>query len=549
MKKYLISISALLAVSACAQKNIPASSVNTPVRPKLVVGLVVDQMRWDFLYRYYDIYQPNGGFKRLLHQGFSCENTMIPYTPTVTAAGHSCVYTGSVPSLHGIISNEWYDAKNHTDAYCTDDSTVSVIGSSNKAAGAMSPRNMWANTITDELKLATNGRSKVVGVAIKDRGAILPAGHGANGAYWYDSKSGNFITSTYYKINSLPNWAQTFNDRKIVDSLYALNWDMSLPANVYSQYSTKDDEAYERRFGTETGSAFPHLYRDYIGKDYGKISFTPWGNTLTLEMSKAAIMGEQLGMRGETDFLAVSLSSPDYAGHSYGPNSWELLDMYARLDMQLAEFFIFLDSKVGKGNYLFFLTADHGVSHVPGYLQQQNMPGGLVNDETTKKAINTALYNQTGVASLAEAIANYQVYLNHNLIDSAALDMEEIHKTVIQTLLAQNGIQMAFALDEIMEVPIPASLREMIINGYNQQRSGDIQFVLKPGYIDGYPFGTTHGLWNAFDAHIPLLWYGWQIKPGKTNTQVSMADIAPTLAALLHIQMPNSCIGKVIDLP
>lgn len=549
MKKYLIAISALLAVTACAQKSIPVSGVNNPARPKLVVGMVVDQMRWDFLYRYYDIYQANGGFKRLLNEGFSCENTMIPYTPTVTAAGHSCVYTGSVPSLHGIISNEWYDAKNHIEAYCTDDSSVSVLGSDNKVAGAMSPRNMWANTITDELRLATNGRSKVIGVAIKDRGAILPAGHGANGAYWYDSKSGNFITSTYYKITSLPIWAQGFNNRKIVDSLYALNWNLSLAAERYTQYSTKDDEAYERRFSSEANSAFPHIFKDYIGKDYGKIAFTPWGNTLTLEMSKAAVMGEELGMRGETDFLAVSLSSPDYAGHSYGPNSWEILDMYARLDMQLADFFNFLDNKIGKGNYLFFLTADHGVSHVPGFLQQNNMPGGLFNDEATKKAINAALYQKTGVASLAEAIVNYQVYLNHHLIDSAELDIDKINETVIEILLAQNGIQMAFPLDELMEVAIPARLKEMIVNGYNQQRSGDIQFVLKPGYIDGYPFGTTHGLWNPFDAHIPLLWYGWQIKPGKTNAEVSMADIAPTLAALLHIQMPNSCIGKVINLP
>ena len=175
--------------------------------------MVVDQMRWDYLYRYYDIYKANGGFKRLLQQGFSCENTMIPYTPTVTAAGHTCIYTGSVPALHGIIGNDWYDAENHTYVYCTDDSTVSVIGSENKAAGAMSPKNMWASTITDELRLATNGRGKVVGIAIKDRGAILPAGHGANGAYWYDSKSGNFITSSYYKMTSLPEWATKFNER------------------------------------------------------------------------------------------------------------------------------------------------------------------------------------------------------------------------------------------------------------------------------------------------------------------------------------------------
>ncbi len=510
--------------------------------------MVVDQMRWDYLYRYYNIYKANGGFKRLLLEGYSCENTMIPYTPTVTAAGHTCIYTGSVPALHGIISNEWYDAKNHTDVYCTDDNTVSVIGSENKAAGAMSPKNMWANTITDELRLSTNGRSKVVGIAIKDRGAILPAGHGANGAYWYDSKSGNFITSSYYKMSALPEWASKFNERKIVDSLYALNWNLSMSADTYPKYCSKDDELYERRFSKETNTAFPHLLSDYIGKDYGKISTTPWGNTLTLEMSKAAIAGEQMGMHGETDFLAVSLSSPDYAGHSYGPNSWELLDLYARLDMQLADFFNFLDAKIGKGNYLFFLSADHGVAHVPGYLKEQNMPAGLFNDAAVLKEINSALFNKTGVASIVETISNYQLYYNHDKIDSADFDIEDLNKTVIHTLLQDNSVQMAFPLDELMETTLPSKLKDMIANGYNQQRSGDVQFVLKPGYIDGYAIGTTHGLWNPFDAHIPLVWYGWQIKPGKTNAPVSMADIAPTLAALLHIQMPNSCVGKVIEM-
>lgn len=547
MKNILYTIFIFISFSATAQKT-SVSTLNAPTRPRLVVGMVVDQMRWDYLYRYYDIYKANGGFKRLLQQGFSCENTMIPYTPTVTAAGHTCIYTGSVPALHGIIGNDWYDAENHTYVYCTDDSTVSVIGSENKAAGAMSPRNMWASTITDELRLATNGRSKVVGIAIKDRGAILPAGHGANGAYWYDSKSGNFITSSYYKMTSLPEWATKFNERKIVDSLYALNWNLSMPANTYPKYCGNDDAVYERRFGYETSTAFPHILRDYIGKDYGKIAYTPWGNTLTLEMSKAAIEGERLGLHGETDFLAVSLSSPDYAGHSYGPNSWELLDMYARLDMQLADFFNFLDATIGKGNYLFFLSADHGVAHVPGYLKDQNMPAGLFNDDDVMKKINAALFNTTGVASIVETMTNYQLYYNHEKIDSADLDIEDINTTAIHTLLQENSVQMAFPLDELMETTLPSRLKEMIANGYNQQRSGDIQFVLKPGYIDGYAIGTTHGLWNPFDAHIPLVWYGWQIKPGKTNASVSMADISPTLAALLHIQMPNSCIGKVIEM-
>lgn len=543
MKWNFLLLSILIAFHSFAQT---LTQTNTVTRPKLVVGIVIDQMRWDYLYRYNDIFSAIGGFKRLLNNGFSCENTMIPYTPTVTAAGHTCIYTGSVPSIHGIAGNDWYNKYTNEEVYCTDDNTVHIIGQGNANAGKMSPRNLLTTTITDELRLATNFKSKVIGIAIKDRGAILPAGHAANAAYWYDYNSGNFITSSYYKMTELPQWVQSFNNRKIVDSFYRLNWNLFLPASVYEKYASADDEPYERqiyRAGTKT---FPHKLDLFAGKDYGKILYTPWGNNLTLEMAKSAVINEQLGKSSITDFLALSLSSPDYIGHSFGPNSWEEVDNYARLDAELGKFFTFLDAQVGKGNYTIFLTADHGVAHIPGYLQQHNIPAGTFNDTTAVSNINNIIKNKTGVDSVVFGIYNYQLCFNHQLIEKNNLDENKLCQLSIAYLIKDSAVSQAFTLSNIMIQPMNNVQRQMFANGYNQQRSGDVQFILNPGYIDGGSTGTTHGLWNPYDAHIPLLWYGWGIKHGKMNNETYMTDISATLAALLHIQMPSGCVGKVI---
>ena len=543
MKYRLLFLACLIAWHVQAQTT---AQPNTVARPKLVVGIVIDQMRWDYLYQYYDVFSANGGFRRLMNYGYSCENTMIPYTPTVTAAGHTCIYTGSVPSIHGIVGNDWYDRNTNTDVYCTTDNSVHTIGPGSANAGAMSPENMLVTTITDELRLATNFRSKVIGIAIKDRGAILPAGHAANAAYWYDGKTGNFITSSYYKMNALPAWVENFNNRKIVDSLYRLNWDIYLPRQVYSTYCSDDDVAYEGKFSRNGSKAFPHQLDMFAGNDYSRVSYTPYGNNLTAEMAKAAVINEKLGKSGVTDFLAVSFSSPDYIGHTFGPNSWEELDNYARLDALLGNFFSFLDAQVGKGNYTVFFTADHGVAHVPGFLKEHNIPAGTFNDSTAISNINHIIKDKTGTDSVVIGMYNYQVCFDHQRIKSQNLDVKKLKFLTIQYLLHDSAVSQAFDARQVMTQPLNEVQRKMFVNGYNQQRSGDVQFILKPGYIDGFATGTTHGLWNPYDSHIPLLWYGWGIKHGKTNTETYMTDISATIAALLHIQMPSGCVGKVI---
>jgi len=524
----------------------PEQNTTNLSRPKLVVGIVIDQMRWDYLYRYYNIYKTDGGFKRFLDQGFTCENTFIPYTPTVTAAGHTCIYTGSVPAIDGIVGNTWFDKQKNRTVYCSEDNSVQTVGSNNAAAGQMSPRNMLTTTITDELRLATNFKSKVIGVAIKDRGAILPAGHSANAAYWYDSQTGNFITSTYY-MDALPVWVQNFNKRKIVDSLYKLNWSISLPKEVYSEYCSADNEPYETKALGNDQSGFPYNLSKFAGGDYSKIAVTPYGNMLTLEMAKAALLAEGLGKSGAPDFLAVSISSPDYIGHSFGPNSWEQLDDYARLDDALGKFFSFLDQTIGKEQYTVFLTADHGVVQIPGYLKEHKLPAGLFNNLHAINEINQQLKQNFGADSLIITMDNYQLYLNHSVLKEKNIDEEKVKSWVINYLLNNDAVSNAFDVTRISSTTLNEEQKSMFGNGYNQRLSGDIQIILKPNYIEGGEAGTTHGLWNPYDSHIPLLFYGWGVKHGKTNKETYMTDIAPTLSALLHIQMPSGCVGKVIE--
>ena len=487
----------------------------------------------------------NGGFKRLLNKGFSCENTFIPYAPTVTACGHACIYTGSVPAINGITGNFWWDNKLNRSVYCTEDSSVKTVGS-NTGAGLQSPRNLLTTTICDELRLATNFRSKVIGVALKDRGSILPAGHTANAAYWYDSKTGDWITSTYYR-NELPEWVKSFNAKKLVDTYYKEGWNTMYPVSSYVQ-STPDENNYENKpFGTGA-KGFPYDLTRFAGSNYSAVLPTPFGNTLTAEFAKAAITNEQLGADSITDFLTVSFSSTDYVGHTFGPNSVETEDIYLRLDKELGEFLNFLDSKVGKDQYLIFLSADHGVAHVPAFAKEHNIPAGNIDFEKIVSGMNALLKEKFGKEGLVIEISNYQVVLNLPLIAASSLNINDIKNQVVDYLSKQPGIARAFDIDDLGKTTLNAKIKEVLANGYYPDRCGQIQLILQPQWIESFlTGGTTHGLWNPYDAHIPLVWYGWGIKTGKSNREVYMTDIAPTIAALLHIQMPNGSIGNVIQ--
>ncbi len=533
----------LLCVFSLCMMGVASAQTQTTAKPKLVVGIVIDQMRWDYLYRFNDLYVANG-LKRLLNKGFSCENTLIPYVPTYTAVGHTCVYTGSVPAYTGIVGNNWFDKTTNTNVYCTDDSTVNPVGSNTKG-GKMSPENLWVTTITDELRLSNNFKSKVIGIAMKDRGAILPAGHSANAAYWYDDKSGKWISSTYY-MQQLPDWVSQFNAKDVAGNYMKQDWNTLLPINKYD-LSSADDEPYENAIKGEKTVTFPHRLSTIGDADkYESFKTTPFANSFTFDFAKSAIENEALGKNTVPDFLTVSISSTDYIGHSFGPNSVEIEDTYLRLDNDIADFLQYLDTKVGKGNYLVFLTADHGVAHIPAFLAEHKIPGGVFNEGEVSRELNKMIEDEFGMKNVVQSLQNYQVYLNADEISKQGKDLSAVKKSVIRFLAAKPFIIHVFDTRELASTTMPEPQKTMMGNGFNPKRSGDIQFTFKPGYFDGGKKGTTHGLWNPYDAHIPLLWYGWNIKPGKTNRETYMTDIAATVAALLQIQMPSGCVGKVI---
>ena len=542
MKKIKVISFLSMALLGCGTASAQQSNAAAIERPKLVVGIVVDQMRWDYLYRYQKRYT-DGGFKRLLGEGFSCENTMIPYVPSVTAIGHTCIYTGSVPSIHGIAGNNF--VKDGKKVYCTDDDSVKPVGTTSEAA-LMSPRNLWVSTIGDEMKIASNGRAKVVGVALKDRASILPAGHNPNGAFWFDDQTGCFITSSYY-MDRLPKWVEAFNDKRLPKQYLSQKWNTLYPKNTYTE-STTDENEYENgiREGVKATLPLnlPELYKKY---GYGIIRNTPFGNSLTLDMAKAAIDGEQLGADDETDLLAVSCSSTDYIGHQVGTHAIETEDTYLRLDKAIADFLTYLDSKVGKGNYLVFLSADHGAMNNAAFLQDRRIPAGSWDASATAKKLNHVLAKEYPEAGdIVKTVMNYQVFFNRDVIKSKQLDFDNIKQTVVNVLKEDPSVLYACDMAKASTESIPEEVKSRKINGYNRERSGDVVIILKPNFYAHGMKGTDHGAWNSYDTHIPLVFMGWGIKHGATTKQTFMTDIAPTIAAMLHVQAPNGCVGKAI---
>lgn len=544
MKKIKVISFLSMALLGCGTASAQQSNTVAIERPKLVVGIVVDQMRWDYLYRYQKRYT-DGGFKRLLGEGFSCDNTMIPYVPSVTAIGHTCIYTGSVPSIHGIAGNNF--VKDGKKVYCTDDDSVKPVGTTSVAA-LMSPRNLWVSTIGDEMKIASNGRAKVVGVALKDRASILPAGHNPNGAFWFDDQTGCFITSSYY-MDRLPKWVEAFNDKRLPKQYLSQKWNTLYPKNTYTE-STTDENEYENgiREGVKATLPLnlPELYKKY---GYGIIRNTPFGNSLTLDMAKAAIDGEQLGADDETDLLTVSCSSTDYIGHQVGTHAIETEDTYLRLDKAIADFLAYLDSKVGKGNYLVFLSADHGAMNNAAFLQDRRIPAGSWDASATAKKLNHVLAKEYPEAGdIVKTVMNYQVFFNRDVIKSKQLDFDNIKQTVVNVLKEDPSVLYACDMAKASTESIPEEVKSRIINGYNRERSGDAVIILKPNFYAHIMKGTDHGAWNSYDTHIPLVFMGWGIKHGATTKQTFMTDIAPTIAAMLHVQAPNGCVGKAICL-
>jgi predicted AlkP superfamily pyrophosphatase or phosphodiesterase len=520
------------------------SAQDQPQKPKLVVGIVVDQMRQEYFYRFADRYVEDG-FKRFSEQGFMMTNGHYNYIPTYTGPGHASVYTGTTPSTHGIIANNWYVRSLNRMIYCAEDSTVMHVGGTHEN-GKISPRNMLTTTITDELRLSSGKRSKTVAIAIKDRGASLPAGHTGD-AYWYDDINGDWMTSSYY-YTTLPKWVAEFNAKKRPEYYLKQTWNTLFPIETYVN-SLPDNNNFESPFIGKATPTFPYRLDSLKANNggYGLVASTPFGNDLTLDFAYAAIEGEKLGQREVTDFLAVSFSSPDYIGHRFGPSSIEVEDNYLRMDREIAKFFSYLDQKIGKGNYLVFISADHAVADVPNYMISEKIPAGNFNSGMVLGQLKGFAAEKYGEGDWILNFSNEQIFLNHELIDSKNLDLEQIQRDLASFVLRLKGVKEAYTSIDLKRQEFTQHRPHLLQMGFNHKASGDVLLILEPGWLVGGSRGTTHGSGYSYDTHVPIAFYGWGIKKGKSAIHTTVTDIAPTLAALLQIRMPNGATGQPIQ--
>ena len=521
------------------------SDAKNPEKPKLVVGIVIDQMRYDYLTRFYSRYGENG-FKRLLNNGFSLENAQYNYIPTYTAVGHTSIYTGTTPDNHGIISNNWYDKFLKESIYCVDDDTYTTVGNDSNE-GKKSPFRMQSTTITDQLRLAQNMQNKTISVSIKDRSAILPAGHTANGAYWFDGGSrGQFISSSFY-MDALPNWVTDFNNSGKAAAYLEQPWETLYDVNTYKN-SILDDNVYEGKFKGETSSTFPHnipaLKKD--NGNYSIIKAIPAGNSFTADFAKAAIIGENLGKGEFTDFLAVSFSSTDYVGHQFGPTSIEIEDTYLRLDKDLADLLSFLDKEIGKDKYTVFLTADHAAVDVPAYLQSLKIPAHYFSNRKFNEEVLEITQKYFNSKELIENISNYQIFLDKDKIESLGLTKSVVADKLVEEIINLDGVYKAVTAKTLQTARFTDGIMNSLQNGYNQKYSGDVLMIPFPATLTGGKTGTSHGSGYSYDTHIPIIFYGNGIQQGSSKKRHEIIDIAPTIANLLQIEAPNSSTGKII---
>ena len=525
--------------------TLSAQNYSQTERPKLVVGIVIDQMRYDYITRFYDKYGERG-FKRLINEGYNCENAHYNYIPTSTAVGHASIYTGTTPSSHGIINNYWYDKFLKKSIYCVDDDSFSTVGAT--TGGNKSPYRLITTTIADELRLAQNFRGKSISVSIKDRAAILPVGHTANAAYWFQGGTdGKFITSTYY-MNTLPKWVEKFNASKRAEKYLKNKWETLYDIKTYTE-SIDDDNDFEGILNGKERPVFPYDLPKLLESNgnFELIKYTPFGNSIVADFAKEAIVAENLGKTDFTDFLAVSFSSTDYAGHLFGVDSKEVEDMYIRLDKDLSDFLDFLDSQIGQNNYTLFLTSDHAAVQVPAFLKSKKIPAGYIDDVNFKSFVLNITKKHFNSEELIENFSSDVLYLNKTRITQLGLDADKIAQVLANEILNYKSVSRTVTAETLQTTDYSAGVMSNLKNGYNQRLSGDVFIIHNPAVISHGKQGSTHGSGYIYDTHIPIIFYGKGIKKGVSKSYIPIIDIAPTITNLLHISFPNGSTGKIIE--
>jgi arylsulfatase A-like enzyme len=541
----------LLSAVGCA----PAQKVNNPTAanaasqssaaPALIIGITVDQMRYDFIDKYWNDF-PAGGFKRLVDEGFYARNLHYNYTPTYTGPGHASIFTGTTPAYHGIIQNDWYEPATGKTIYCASDSMAVGVGSMSSGC-KMSPHYLKSSTIGDELKLLSNQRSKVIGIALKDRGAILPAGRMADAAYWFiGGAEGAWASSNWYG-DQLPAWVSAFNQNGEAKSMMNQSWSLLLPESAYDE-SMADNNAYELPFKGTTRPVFPYDMASLAAANgqMDLLKATPFGNTLTASFARAAIEGEHLGEDAFTDLLCLSFSATDYVGHQFGIHSREIQDCYLRLDREIAQLLSYLDQHIGTNNYMVFLTADHGGAPTPSYTETEKAAGGYWKSDQIELSAENKMIEWYGAGDWIKNESNSQIFLNHDLLQSRNLIAKDIQLRLAEWLALQTHISAVFTKHNLMTSMVRHPMADAIQLGFDPQRSGDVIYILDPGYIEYGMQGTTHGSPYRYDTHVPALFFGKGIAKGETHKPYAITDIAATVCALYHFNYPNASIGQPI---
>ena len=519
--------------------------------PKLVVGIVVDQMCYEYLYRFSHKFSDHG-FKVMMKDGANCRNMNFNYVPTYTGPGHASIYTGTTPSNHGIVANDWFDRKLGRSINCVEDSSYSTVGSPSNA-GSCSPINLKSNTITDQLEL-TYPNAKVISMSIKNRGAILPGGHLSDGSFWYDYSSGNFITSTYY-MQELPTWVKQFNAQKYSEKYMSGTWNTLYDINTYTE-SGVDNSKYEHLLPGKETPTFPYNLKAMTAIEgvtaQGMLPYTPYGNTILTDLAISSILAEGLGQDNQTDMLCISYSTPDIVGHAFGPYSKEIEDIYLRLDLEVEKLISYLKKSVGKKDFVIFLTADHAVVPVPQNLTDQGLPGGYVFMDTNMVQLKAAMTEKYGQALVLEQ-DNLNIYLNHDSISILGLDLNEVVDFVAEYAIQWAGVKRVFTGGQLYNANVDDPWLNKVRNGYHHSESGDVVLILEPGYLpkgqdsELARKGTSHGSAYSYDTHVPLLWYGNIIKEMEIFRPMNITDITSTLTHLMYLQQVNAMTGRPIE--
>ncbi len=508
--------------------------------PRLVVGIVVDQMKYEYIPKFWNKYG-NNGFKRLVSQGFNAKNAHYSYAVTSTAPGHATVVTGTTPNYHGIVGNEWFNPSLNKEIYCVDDFLQKSVGTLSDE-GKKSPRSLQTTTISDENRISSNFKAKTFSVALKDRSAVLSGGHTSKMSYWFNAKNeGKFITSSYY-MNELPEWVKRFNERKNIKK-YITNWDTYYDINLYVE-SGPDLNQHEIKYLGKNNSTFPYdlerKSKTKSGKiDYDVIKYSPFGNDIVKDFALDAIEHENLGKDEITDFLHIGFSSTDHVGHRFGTNSVEVLDMYIRLDKNIEEILDYLDKKIGEKKYIIYLTSDHGITHVPSYLSENKVP--------FNQLYSTNIFNEE-LKKYIKDVSNYNVYLNQERIAESVYSYKEIKDLIRNELKKEPWVYDVYdftQLDEAVSYSEDYAINMIYYNSHPDLR-GDLAFFLKPLWYKKSSSASNHGTGRTYDTHVPLIFYGKGIKTGFSSQRIYIRDIAPTLSTILGISFSALSTGNPI---